>query len=126
MHREYRSPRFAASFVTSWRKNKTAFPEEGLRPGIGDRLEPGYQTFCLPIRLPHDRGGRRGAGENRACCPPAGALAASAWGLSIVNRLVEAHTGTIVSWNRPGGAAVFMIELPATDCLQLPDESSLA
>ena len=45
-------------------------------------------------------------------------------GLSIAQRLVEAHHGRISAANRPGGGALFLIELPATEPLQLPEEPS--
>ena len=43
-------------------------------------------------------------------------------GLSIAKRLVEAHAGSITAGNRSGGGALFVIELPAKECLHLPDE----
>ncbi len=45
-------------------------------------------------------------------------------GLSIAQRLVEAHNGRISAANRPGGGALFLIELPATEPLRLPEEPS--
>jgi two-component system, LuxR family, sensor histidine kinase TtrS len=36
-------------------------------------------------------------------------------GLSIVRTLVESHGGTVWAENRPGGGAVFRVELPARE-----------
>jgi len=46
-------------------------------------------------------------------------------GLSIVQRLVEAHGGSIIASNRGGNltGACFMIRLPATESMKLPDEA---
>jgi two-component system phosphate regulon sensor histidine kinase PhoR len=34
-------------------------------------------------------------------------------GLAIVKHLVELHGGTVTASNRPGGGALFVVELPA-------------
>ena len=47
-------------------------------------------------------------------------------GLSIAQRLVEAHRGAITAHNRPGGGAVFTIELPAAEQMQLPEEKPIS
>ena len=47
-------------------------------------------------------------------------------GLSIARRLVEAHQGSLTARNRPGGGAVFTIELPAGEPMRLPEEKPLA
>lgn len=44
-------------------------------------------------------------------------------GLSIAQRLVETHQGSLTATNRSGGGALFLIELPAVEPLQLPEES---
>jgi len=44
-------------------------------------------------------------------------------GLSIVKRLVEAHSGHITAGNRSGGGALFAIDIPAQERLHLPDEA---
>lgn len=42
------------------------------------------------------------------------ALPGSGLGLSIVRQVVEAHGGTVVAENAPGGGALFRVQLPAT------------
>jgi two-component system sensor histidine kinase KdpD len=47
-------------------------------------------------------------------------------GLSIAKRLVEAHGGQITAGNRPGGGSIFVVELPASERLNLPKEEEPA
>jgi two-component system sensor histidine kinase MprB len=42
------------------------------------------------------------------------ALPGSGLGLSIVRQVVEAHGGTVVAENAPGGGALFRVQLPAS------------
>ena len=45
-------------------------------------------------------------------------------GLSIARRLVEAHSGKITAGNRSGGGSVFVVEFPAKERLNLPDDAA--
>jgi len=76
-----------------------------------------------------DRGPGLKAGEEqhvfdkfyRSPGTPAGGIGL---GLSIAKRLVEAHSGHITACNRAGGGAVFVVELPAKERLNLPLEEA--
>jgi two-component system sensor histidine kinase KdpD len=70
----------------------------------GPGLDPGEETKVFEKFY-------RGAGK------PAGGLGL---GLSIARQLVEAHGGTVVAQNRPGGGARFSIHLPLGKPMELP------
>lgn len=73
----------------------------GIRPGDEERI---FQKFF------------------RSEGAPAGG---TGLGLSIARRLVEAHQGSLTARNRPDGGAIFTIELPAGEPMQLPEETPL-
>ena len=74
----------------------------GIKPGEEERI---FQKFY------------RSAGA------PAGG---TGLGLSIARRLVEALQGTLTARNRPEGGALFTIELPAAQPMNLPEDKPLA
>ncbi len=74
---------------------------QGIKPGDEERI---FQKFY------------RGEGA------PSGG---TGLGLSIARRLVEANQGTLTAHNRPGGGAVFTLDLPAGELPSLPEEKTL-
>lgn len=101
----------AAAYTSAGGAIKIALAHDGARLRLsvmdeGKGLQPGEELRVFER-------------FHRSPGTPAGGIGL---GLSIARRLVEAHSGTLTAGNRAEGGAVFVMELPAGETLNLPKD----
>ena len=99
-------------------------------PGTAIEISAALDANKIKVRVAdHGPGIKAGDEERifqkffRSVGAPAGG---TGLGLSIARRLVEANQGSLTARNRPGGGALFTLELPAGERMQLPEEKPMA